>query len=75
MSNAHEPIDNIGEELNYTLYHAETDLDYDGYFCIEDVQLNSDFTGDNNDYAMLSEDAPLLKSGRKTKETCLWVLT
>ena len=58
MSNQHEQIDNVEEEVNYKLYQTDTDLDFEGYFCIEDVQLNSNFTGDNNDYAMLSEDAP-----------------
>ena len=42
-------------ELDYKLYHADIDLDYDSYFCIEDIQLNSNFT-DNYDFAMLSEN-------------------
>ena len=60
MSNQHEQMHNVEEESNYNLHRTDTELDYDGYFCIEDVQLNSDFTGDNNDYAMLSEDVPYL---------------
>ena len=38
------------------MYHTNIDLDYNSHFCTEDVQLNSDFTGDNNDYAMLLEN-------------------
>ena len=45
---------------NYHLYYSGTDLDLDGYMCTEDVQLNDDFVGDNDDFGDLSSQAPKL---------------
>ena len=58
---------NFVEEINYKLHHADADLDYEDYFFIEDVQVNSEFTGDNDDYAMLSEDVPSAEEWKKDK--------
>ena len=51
----------------HELHHADADLDYEDYFFIEDVQVNIDFTGDNDDYAMLSEDVPSAEEWKKDK--------
>ena len=67
MSNENEAIDDFENQINYALCHAETDLDYDGYFCIEDVQLIKDFTGDNNDYIILSENTLSTEEWKKDK--------
>ena len=46
------------ENIEYHCYHTGTELDDDGYYCTESTQIEQDFTGDINDYEILSLNAP-----------------
>ena len=47
-------------------------MDFDGYFCVEDAHLNDDYTSDNDNHVILSENAPsVIKWNNDTREILL----
>ena len=49
-----ENIPVCNEYLDNNLYYAATDLDYNGYYCVEYAHVEKEFTGYSKDYNSLS---------------------
>ena len=45
---------------NYKIHHVGNSLDIDGYLYSNDINVGYDFVGDNEDFDMLSKDAPTI---------------
>ena len=62
--NDHEDIeDDHTNKFNWCFNDDE--IEYEGHFCVEDTNTNADFTGDNLDYQLLSDDAPAMNEQKE----------
>ena len=54
------------DSSDYKLRCTGTELDYEGYFCTENVHVEKEFSGDSQDYDLLSANAPKFSDWKDT---------